>query len=208
MTRLDKANYWDELLSLKDKHSLRELAERYGVTPGAISATMRRQGVHRTPMTYGLLADPNDGIDLPEWWPEALANLEKPITALAADVGVTPGVLASLLRRTNTSRRPVRHDEPPVEATAPVETTAPVEAPPAAPVVETPAPVVETPAPVVETPAPVPAGSIVWRIRSATPDGSVEGLILATSLVQAAQHAAALTGGVVESVTKVGDLLG
>ncbi|TNE88254.1 MAG: hypothetical protein EP330_15125 [Deltaproteobacteria bacterium] len=47
MRRLETHDWWPELLALKDERSLRELAEQFGVTPGAITAALRRQGISR-----------------------------------------------------------------------------------------------------------------------------------------------------------------
>ena len=47
MRRLEDRAWWPKLLAKKDDHSLRELAELFGVTPGAINAALKRTGVQR-----------------------------------------------------------------------------------------------------------------------------------------------------------------
>lgn len=53
MRRLETFDWWPQLVALKDELSLRELAERFGVTPGAISAALKREGVMRQPAPPG-----------------------------------------------------------------------------------------------------------------------------------------------------------
>ena len=47
MLRLEDRAWWSKLLAQKDDHSLRELAEMFEVTPGAINAALKRNGVQR-----------------------------------------------------------------------------------------------------------------------------------------------------------------
>jgi hypothetical protein len=47
MRRIETYDWWPELVRRKDELSLRELAERFDVTPGAISAAFKRTGLHR-----------------------------------------------------------------------------------------------------------------------------------------------------------------
>jgi len=47
MRRIETYDWWPELVRRKDELSLRELAERFDVTPGAISAAFRRTGLSR-----------------------------------------------------------------------------------------------------------------------------------------------------------------
>ncbi len=47
MRRLESFDWWPELIEEKDLLSLRELASKYGVTPGAISAALKREGISR-----------------------------------------------------------------------------------------------------------------------------------------------------------------
>lgn len=47
MKPLESRPFWDELVSVKDELSLRELAQRFGVSVGAIQAALRRQGLSR-----------------------------------------------------------------------------------------------------------------------------------------------------------------
>jgi hypothetical protein len=51
--RIESYDFWPELLSLKDDQSLRELADRFNVTPGAISAAFKRTGTARLPAPPG-----------------------------------------------------------------------------------------------------------------------------------------------------------
>lgn len=53
MRRIETYDWWPELVRLKDHLSLRELAERFDVTPGAISAAFKRSGVSRKPAPPG-----------------------------------------------------------------------------------------------------------------------------------------------------------
>jgi len=53
MRRLETHEWWADLVALKDDLSLRELAERFGVTAGAISAALKREGIGRTPAPPG-----------------------------------------------------------------------------------------------------------------------------------------------------------
>jgi len=53
MRRLETLDFWPDLLALKDELSLRELSERFGVTPGAISAALKRTGTTRNPAPPG-----------------------------------------------------------------------------------------------------------------------------------------------------------
>lgn len=53
MRRIETYDWWPEVLLLKDDLSLRELAARFDVTPGAISAALRRTGTTRTPAPPG-----------------------------------------------------------------------------------------------------------------------------------------------------------
>jgi hypothetical protein len=53
MRRLETFDWWPSLLGVKDELSLRELAERFDVTPGAISAALKRGGIIRQPAPPG-----------------------------------------------------------------------------------------------------------------------------------------------------------
>ncbi|MCO4744559.1 MAG: hypothetical protein KC912_07220 [Proteobacteria bacterium] len=53
MRRLESHDWWPELVKLKDEKSLRELAEQFSVTPGAITSALRRQGISRVPAPPG-----------------------------------------------------------------------------------------------------------------------------------------------------------
>lgn len=53
MKKLETYEWWPELVSLKDELSLRELGERFDVTPGAIMNALRRNGIERKPAPPG-----------------------------------------------------------------------------------------------------------------------------------------------------------
>lgn len=53
MRKIETYDWWPELLAMKDELSLRELAERFDVTPGAISAAFKRTGTTRKPAPPG-----------------------------------------------------------------------------------------------------------------------------------------------------------
>ncbi len=53
MRRIETYDWWPELVDLKDTLSLRELAEKFSVTPGAISAAFKRTGITRRPAPPG-----------------------------------------------------------------------------------------------------------------------------------------------------------
>jgi len=53
LRRIETFDWWPHLVELKDELSLRELAERFQVTPGAISAALRRSGIQRKPAPPG-----------------------------------------------------------------------------------------------------------------------------------------------------------
>lgn len=53
MRRLESLEWWPDLVEAKDELSLRELARRFDVTPGAIAAAIRRTGVARRPSPPG-----------------------------------------------------------------------------------------------------------------------------------------------------------
>ncbi|MCB9688913.1 MAG: hypothetical protein H6738_16080 [Alphaproteobacteria bacterium] len=47
MRKIETFDWWPELVQVKDDYSLRELAERFKVTPGAITAAFKRTGTRR-----------------------------------------------------------------------------------------------------------------------------------------------------------------
>ncbi len=47
MRKIETNEWWSQLVKMKDELSLRELAERFEVTPGAISAALKRNGLTR-----------------------------------------------------------------------------------------------------------------------------------------------------------------
>jgi transposase len=53
MRRIETEDWWDELVELKDEMSLRELAAKFNVTPGAISNALRRNRLDRKPAPSG-----------------------------------------------------------------------------------------------------------------------------------------------------------
>ena len=53
MRRLESFDWWPKLVAEKDELSLRELASKYEVTPGAISAALKREGLTRQPAPPG-----------------------------------------------------------------------------------------------------------------------------------------------------------
>lgn len=53
MKKLETFEWWPEMVALKDELSLRELGERFGVTPGAIMNAFRRNGIERKPAPPG-----------------------------------------------------------------------------------------------------------------------------------------------------------
>ncbi len=53
MKRLELRAWWPDLLQQKDSCSLRELGERFGVSPGAINAALKRNGIQRCPARPG-----------------------------------------------------------------------------------------------------------------------------------------------------------
>lgn len=53
MRKLETFEWWSDLLELKDSLSLRQLAQRFDVTPGAISAALRRTNTGRMPAAPG-----------------------------------------------------------------------------------------------------------------------------------------------------------
>jgi hypothetical protein len=53
MRRIETFDWWPQLVRMKDELSLRELAEKFEVTPGAISAAFKRSGLDRKPAPPG-----------------------------------------------------------------------------------------------------------------------------------------------------------
>lgn len=78
MRRLETFDWWPELLTLKDTLSLRELAERFQVTPGAISAALKRTGTTRRAAAPGPKPGARHDDDLP---PEPGDEPTRPINA-------------------------------------------------------------------------------------------------------------------------------
>ncbi len=72
MRRIETFDWWPDLLALKDELSLRELANRFEVTPGAISAAFKRTGTARKPAPPG---------------PRALRKRRKSVDSLPPEAG-------------------------------------------------------------------------------------------------------------------------
>ncbi len=53
MRKLESMDWWSDLVSKKDDYSLRELAEMFGATPGAINTALKRNGITRKPAPPG-----------------------------------------------------------------------------------------------------------------------------------------------------------
>ena len=51
MSKLETLEWWPDLVLLKDKLSLGQLAEKFEATPSAIAAALRRSGALRAPIT-------------------------------------------------------------------------------------------------------------------------------------------------------------
>ena len=95
MRKLETRAWWPELLQRKDDYSLRELAEMFGVTPGAINNALRRCGVGRDAapsgprVRRGRLAAPAKRQKTPRGR-NARALTEKRLEPYVADLGVLP----------------------------------------------------------------------------------------------------------------------
>lgn len=79
MRRIETNEWWQDLVQLKDDLSLRELAEKFKVTPGAISAAFKREGITRRPAPPGPRARRKSRIpdELPPEPGEASASTEQ-----------------------------------------------------------------------------------------------------------------------------------
>ncbi|MGB0641114.1 MAG: hypothetical protein ACPGTU_17395 [Myxococcota bacterium] len=53
MKKLETRSWWPELVALKDEMSLRELSEKFGAAPAAISNALKRNGLARKPAPAG-----------------------------------------------------------------------------------------------------------------------------------------------------------
>ena len=53
MRKLEDKPWWPQLVEKKDEYSLRELAEMFGATPGAINTALKRNGITRKPAPPG-----------------------------------------------------------------------------------------------------------------------------------------------------------
>ncbi len=107
MRKLEERSWWAELVQLKDVLSLRELAERYGVAPAAISNALKRNNLSRTAAPPGPRAKRDEDL---------LARAQEAITRLG-------------------TATPARRGRPPRAAAVAAEASPAVSAPVSAPVV-------------------------------------------------------------------------
>ena len=95
MRKLETRAWWPELLQRKDDYSLRELAEMFGVTPGAINNALHRTGVGRNSapsgprVRRGRTAAPAKRQKSPRGR-NARALTEKRLEPYAGDLGILP----------------------------------------------------------------------------------------------------------------------
>lgn len=82
MRRLESFDWWPELIEEKDQLSLRELASKYGVTPGAISAALKREGISRRAAPPGPRGsrDADDGLP-PEKGADTSSSVQVPVVS-------------------------------------------------------------------------------------------------------------------------------
>lgn len=102
--------WWDELLELRNEMSLRELAEKFGVSPGEISLALKKEGVKREPKQSGSSDDGNGSSDeeIPTVRPGSKDSLLAPLRDLMGEIsdsevaekaGVSMRTVASYRRR-------------------------------------------------------------------------------------------------------------
>jgi hypothetical protein len=84
MQKLELKPWWSEAVMLKDVLSLRELAERYGVTPSALTAAFKRNNIVRTPAPNGPRAARNPAYTALSQG--ALAKVDKPAVPVETKV--------------------------------------------------------------------------------------------------------------------------
>jgi hypothetical protein len=102
MRKLEERSWWAELVQLKDVLSLRELAERYGVAPAAISNALKRNNLSRTAAPPGPRAKRDE--DLLARAQEAITRLGtatparrgRPPRAAAVSAEAAPAVSAAV----------------------------------------------------------------------------------------------------------------
>ncbi len=133
MARLETTEHWAQILELKDQLSLRELADRLSLSPGLISAALRRTQTTRTAVTSEpaevevaskppsksksqpeapVQAPAPPAGERPAWWSDIEADLDTlPLNELADRVGITTGTLARTLLELGHRREPVTQGE-------------------------------------------------------------------------------------------------
>ena len=223
MTHLEKTDNWQQILEQKDTLPLRELAKQFDTTPGAISAALKRTATARVVVGRDGAAEakstPRRRIVRPEapepapapaatkkkrrapakqakpskadWWTEAVALLDTmSMVEVAAQLGVSPGKIAVEMRRTGTTRKPVVRPIEPKKAKKRVKRA------PAAPKAQA-AP--KTTPKVVTTYA--------WRVVIQDATGERDGVIIASSLVEAAEKAAKVAGDSVSSLQRISEVI-
>jgi len=237
MRKIELSPWWAELVALKDVLSLRELAERFPVTPGAIANALKRNGIERQAAPSGprdrrparelpdlppvleevpeVLPPPADEARTEEVAPEKTGRKISKISPFAGLLGTVPDhVVAQKAGVTPNAVCLYRHRMG-------IAAFGKTDAPPAEPVVtSTPKPVVEAVvAPVVEVPAPLaelPETYVAVAVQpaSATPlfgyMATISGksfLIVGRDIVAAVQVAMDAKLGTVERIDLVGPAL-
>jgi|GEM_PF-2074933 len=117
--RLESADWWPELLQLKDELPLKVLAEKYGVSINGLSRALKRAGIER-PIVRKARAealarahqsekvDPRSA-EAQTWWPEFLELKDKrSLAELATQFGVAEITLQRALKRTGVERKSQR----------------------------------------------------------------------------------------------------
>ena len=90
MRRIETYDWWQDLVNLKDELSLRELAERFSVTPGAISAAFKRTGITRRPAPPGPRARRKSRSEADELPPEPGEGAEESVRPGSKDSQILP----------------------------------------------------------------------------------------------------------------------
>ncbi len=121
--RLESAAWWDEMLTLKDDVSLRDLSQRYGVSINGLSRALKRAGYDKpivrksrepSAVTKAKARKAPAGPDprsaeAQEWWGDFLARKDaEPLAKLAKRYGVAEITLQRAMKRTGTERRSQR----------------------------------------------------------------------------------------------------
>ncbi len=111
--RLEASPWWDDLLELKDSHTLHELAERFGVSVNGLSRALKRAGIRRSTVRTGAGGgrsepDPRSA-EAQSWWAEFLVLKDKhSLAELAERFGVAEITLQRALKRTGVNRQSQR----------------------------------------------------------------------------------------------------